>query len=199
MKRDVVELEERFQQLKSSRSALSAEMRATATALRTSGTISPAELDRSLHDYRELFGHFRAELGITSPDSEQPQDSTWEHFQPRIEQLRSAAQATERLQAVERLSVPKGFEATFDPVRQTHRDVTSRMAKSPWEETDLVQEVQTGRHPLCRLVSLVERLHDLSDDEWTTEMAAIQRAFGLAVSTAIARGKVTLDDDPAAS
>lgn len=197
MKRDVVELDERFQQLKSSCAALSEKLRETALALRTSGNIPSPELDHSIGNYRELLGHFRSELGITTSDTEQARGSTWEQFQNRLHVCHQAAEALHRLQAVERLSVQSGFEATLEPVRNECREVTSRLANAPWEESDLLSEVGTGRHPLCRLVSLVEGLRGLNDDDWATEMAATQQAFGIAVSTAIARGKVALTADSA--
>lgn len=190
MNRDVVELEEHFQQLESSRFALSAEMRATATRLRDSGEVPTENLDQVCDEYREAFEHFRAELGITTHEVE----STWDTFHSRLSVCRDAAQARESLRSVDRLSVPLGFEATLDPVRQASREAIDRLATSPWHELDLIQEVRDGRHPLCRLVSFVERLDVLTDDEWTNEMAAVQQTYGLPLSTAIARGKVVLSE-----
>ena len=198
MNRDVVELEERFQQLKTSRSALSAEMRTTATALRTSGQTPTVELDRSLNDYQGRHGQFRADLGITPEDSVQADESSWDLFTRRLTVLRQVSEATQRLQPVERLRMPVGFEATLERVRVAYREVTDRLLKSPWDESELTQAVREGRHPLCRLVSLADALHELTDEEWTTEMAAMQAAFGIAVSTALARGRITLSDSPVA-
>ena len=194
MQRDVGELDERFQRLKGSRAALSTKLRETAIALRTSGSIPSAELDLSLGNYREQFGQFRSEMGMTTHDSEQSRNSTWEQFQSRLDVCHQASQVNQRLQAVDRLGIQSGFEATLEPVRTLRREVTERIAKSPWEESELIREILDGRHPLRRLVSLVEGLRELTDDEWATEMAATQRAFGIAVSTAIARGKVELVD-----
>ena len=194
MNRDVAELEERFQLLNRSRSALSAEMRASAAELRDAEVVPSEALDRSLGDYRELFGRLRAELGIMSHDGVPETGSTWDMFDGRLNVCRQAADATQRLLTVERLSVPTGFEAILEPVRQAWREVVSRISQSPWDEADLIQEVREGRHALCHLVSLVERLDALTDDEWTNEMAAVQQSYGVALSTAIARGKVVLSD-----
>lgn len=199
MNRDVAELEERFQLLNRSRSALSAEMRAAATELRDSGVVPSEALDRSLVDYREQFDRLRAELGIISHDAAPQTASTWDLFYGRLNVCRQAADATQRLLNVHRLSAPTGQEATLEPVRQEWRDVTFQIAKSPWDEVDLIQEVREGRHPLCRLVSLVERRDTLSDDEWTHEMAAVQQSYGAQLSTAIARGKVVLLDSESAN
>ena len=199
MNRDVAELEERFQLLNRSRSALSAEMRASAAELRDAGVVPSEALDRSLVDYRELFGRLRSELGITSHDAVPETGSTWDMFQGRLNLCRQAADATQRLQAVQRLSVPTGQETTLDPVRQAMREVLLRISKSPWDEADLMQEVREGRHGLCRLVSLVERVDELTDDEWTHEMAAVQQSYGVSLSTAIARGKVILSDSGSAN
>ena len=192
MKRDVVELEEHFQRLESSRFALSAEMRAMATRLRDSGEVPTDNLDRSFNDYRESFDRFRTELGITSHEVDSEAESIWDLFHNRLCLCRDAVVATKRLRSVDRLSVPFGFEATLEPVRQASREVIDRLVSSPWNETDLIHEVREGRHPLCRLVSLVERLDALSDDEWTNEMATVQQFYGVSLSTAIARGKVIL-------
>jgi hypothetical protein len=192
--RDVVELEEQFQRLESSRFALSAEMRATATRLRDMGEVPTENLDRSFDDYREMFDRFRAQLGITSHEPDSETESTWDMFHSRLSVCRDAEEATVRLRSVDRLSVFSGFEATLESVRQASRETIDRLATSPWNEMDLIQEVREGQHPLCRLVSLVERLDVLSDDEWTTEMAAVQQSFGVPLSTAIARGKVSLSD-----
>ncbi len=194
MNRDVAELEERFQMLNRSRSALSAEMRASAAELRDAGVVPSEALDRSLVDYRELFGHLRVELGITSHDAVPETGSAWDMFRGRLSICHQAAEATQRLQAVERLNVPTGQESTLDPVRQAWREVLFRISKSPWDEADLIREVREGHHVLCRLVSLVERLDELTDDEWTHEMAAVQQSYGVPLSTAIARGKVILSD-----
>ena len=199
MNRDVAELEERFQMLNRSRSALSAEMRASAAELRDAGVVPSEALDRSLVDYRELFGRLRAELGITTHDADPETGSTWDMFHGRLNVCRQAADATQRLLAVERLSVPTGQETTLEPVRQAWREVLFRIAKSPWDEADLIQEVREGRHALCRLVSLVERLDALTDDEWTNEMAAAQQSYGVPLSTAIARGKVILSNSGSAN
>ena len=195
MNRDVAELEERFQQLNRSRSALSAEMRAAAMALRATGAIPIVELERSLEDYREFFGRFRAELGITSLESDSASGTTWDQFHSRLGDCREAVEATLRLSVVDRLRVDRGFEATLDPVRQMWSEAVTRLSGSPWKELELIQEIQSGRHPVCRLLSLVEHLDELSDDEWTAEMAAIQQSFGVQVSTAIARGKVVLTEE----
>ncbi len=192
MNRDIVELEERFQQLNRSRSALSAEMRDTATALRTSGNIPRAELEHSLGDYRELFGRFRAEMGITTQDSALASGTTWDVFQDRLTVFREASEAIHCVQRSDQLSLSSGVDSVLDPIRLACREVTARLAHSPWDESHLVREIREGHHPLCRLVSLVERLGDLTDDEWTTEMAVVQESFGTSVSTAIARGKVAL-------
>ena len=194
MTRDVAELEERFQQLNRSRSALSAEMRTATVELRDSGVVPSEELDRSLTDYRELFGRLRAELGITAHEGIPATGSTWDMFPGRLHVCREAAAATQHLRTVERLSVPIGQEATLEPVHQACREVTARISKSPWDEADLIQEVREGRHALCRLVSLVEHRNALSDDEWTHEMAAVQQTYGVQLSTAIARGKVVLTE-----
>ena len=85
-----------------------------------------------------------------------------------------------------------GHEATLEPARQASREAIDRLANAPWNEMNLIQEVREGRHPLCRLVSLVERLDALTDDEWTSEMTAVQQNYGVPLSTAIARGKVIL-------
>lgn len=198
MNRDVVVLEERFQQLKSSRSSLSAEMRATATALRTSGHTPGMELDRSLGEYQGRHGQFRLDLGITSQDRGPADESSWDLFARRLTVLRLASEAVQRLQSVERLQMPVGFEATLEPVRVTYRQVMDRLSVSTWEDSGLMQDIREGRHPLCRLVSLTESLHELTDEEWTAEMAAMQAAFGIAVTTALARGKITLSDSPVA-
>ena len=95
--------------------------------------------------------------------------------------------------------MPSGQESILEPVRQAWREATFRIAKSPWDEADLIQEVREGRHVLCRLVSLVERLDALTDDEWTNEMAAVQQSYGVPLSTAIARGKVILSDSGSAN
>ena len=164
-------------------------------ALRATGAIPIVEFDLSLGDYRELFGRFRAELGITSLESDSASGTTWDQFQSRLGDCRQAEEATRRLSVVDRLHVPNGFEATLDPVRQMRSEATTRLSGSPWKESDLIQEIQSGRHPVCRLISLVEHLDAFSDDEWTAEMAAIQQSFGVQVSTAIARGKVVLAED----
>ncbi len=194
MNRDMAELEERFQLLNRSRSALSAEMRASAMELRDSGVVPSEALDRSLTDYRELFGRLRAELGITAHEATPATGSTWDMFHGRLDVCRQGADATQRLLAVERLSLPTGPEAILEPVRQAWREVVFRISKSPWDEADLIAEVREGRHALCRLVSLVERQNALADDEWTHEMAAVQQTYGVPLSTAIARGKVVLSD-----
>lgn len=188
MNRDVVELEEHFQQLESSRFALSAEMRATAMRLRDSGEVPSENLERAFDEYRESFDQFRGELGIPLHEGE----STWETIHSRMGVCRDAARARESLRSIERLSVPVGFEATLEPVRQASHEAIHRLATAPWDELDLIQEVREGRHPLCRLVSFVERLNALTDDEWTNEMAAVQQTYGVPLSTAIARGKVIL-------
>ena len=191
---DVVQIEDRFQQLKRSRSALAEELRAAAMKLRTTGQIPSVELDQSLNEYQDTFGQVRTRLGFTPADVVPEDVSTWDLFQSRLRVCHQAAAALKCLGKVERLRMPKGFEATLDPVVKTCRELQARLARSPWNESELIQEIQAGRHPLCRVVSLVESLRDLSDDEWTTEMAVVQHAFGISVSTAIARGKISLAD-----
>lgn len=192
MKRDIAELEEHFQQLESSRFALSAEMRDTATRLRDSGEVPSENLDRTFDEYRESFDQFQAELGMTSHEVDSEAEPTWSLFHNRLSVCRDAAAATESLRSVDRLSVPFGFETTLEPVRQASLAAMDRLATSPWNELDLIQDIREGLHPLCRLVSLVERLGDLTDEEWIDEMAAVQLNYGTSLSTAIARGKVVL-------
>lgn len=194
MNRDLVELEGRFQQLKSSRSSLSAEMRAMAIALRTVGQTPSVELDRSLNEYAGQYDQLRSDLGNPALDQGPADESSWDLFSRRLTVLRQVSDAVQRLLPVERLRMPVGFESTLDRVRMSYDEVAGRLRKSPWEEGKLIQEVREGRHPLCRLVRLTQSLHELTDEEWTLEMAALQDAFGVAVSTALARGKITLSN-----
>ncbi len=194
MNRDVAELEERVQQWTRSRSALSAEMRATAIALQNSEVFPRTELDHSLEDYREQFESIRNDLGLTSSAVAPASRSAGDEFRDRLSVCRWAEEATQRLNAVAHLSVPVGCESMLDPVLAARNEATERITRAPWEESELIHEVREGRHPLCRLVVLVDALEQLTDDEWTTAMAEVQQSFGSQISTAIARGKVSLTE-----
>ncbi len=91
------------------------------------------------------------------------------------------------------------MESLLAPVRELLSQTLLRLESAPWRESELIGEIGTDHHTLCRIVRLVERLYDLSDDQWNTEMVHIQSVFGLPLATAIARGRITLDDSIASS
>lgn len=196
MRREVTELEEQLQQLKSSGSQLSARLREAAAALVTPGVCPHADLDGMVSTYQEQWGELSSTLQMTESSFSAEDGSNWEKFERRLTDWRKADDTQALLSVVEQIRVPVGSESLLAPVHQLHREVVSRLQKSPWSETTVIEDVRAGRHPLCRLVSLVGALQDLTDDEWAVEMNAMQQAFGVALSTALARGKLSLSTVP---
>lgn len=189
---DVVELEERFQELRRSSSALSAEMRATATSLVNQGHCSSDELEGLIASYQMQWTTLRSHLELTGKDSPSPNEPSWDRLAERLGELSRAGEALEILRKVEQLRITSGSESLLIPVREALEEAANRLSRSPWNEAGLIEDVREGRHPLCRLVSLVESLRELTDDQWASEMNAMQQMFGVALSTALARGKLTL-------
>ncbi len=189
---DVEELDEQLQQLKCSGSTLSTEMRAAAALLTDSGQCPLQELESSIGVYRNDWIGLCSELEMPPQDTAIEDAWAWDQLDGRLTDIRLAAEALKRLRKVERLRVPAGSESLLDPVHKAFLDAKTRLTQSPWNESKLVQDVWEGRDPLCRLVALVESLHELTDDQWVSEMNATQQVFGVALSTALARGKVTL-------
>lgn len=189
---DVVELEERFQQLRRSSSALSTVMRATATSLVNQEYCSSVELEESISSYQVQWKTLHSHLELTGNDSPSPNDSSWDILAERLVVLNRAGEALKILRKAEQLQITSGSESLLIPVREAFEEATSRLSRSPWNEAGLIEDVREGRHPLCRLVSLVESQRELTDDQWASAMNAIQQMFGVALSTALARGKLNL-------
>ncbi len=192
---DVAELNEQFLQLKRSGSALSAQMRVAAASLVNSGPCPSDDLEGAIDSYSQRWGGLCSGLRLSEQDTTTESTPDRGRIQGRLTEISQADEALALLRKVEQLRTSQGSESLLDPVRQVFHEITSRLETSPWSETALIQEVREKRHPLCRLVSLVESLHELTDDQWVSEMNAMQQMFGVALSTALARGKLSLSND----
>lgn len=196
VRRAVTELEEQLQQLKGSGSELSARLRGVAAALVNPGVCPDEDLQDVVSSYREQWDNLSSAMQMTEKNLSTENGSIWEKFERRLADLRKADETLALLEPVEQICVPAGSESLLAPAHQLFHDVVSRLQKSPWSEATLIEDVRAGRHPLCRLVSLVGSLQELTDDQWAVEMNAMQQAFGVALSTALARGKLSLSPAP---
>lgn len=196
MRQVVTELDEQLQRLKSSGSELSARLRGAAAALVSPGVSPDKDLEDVVNTYQVRWGEFCTAMQMTDAELCTESESIWEKFETRLTDLREADETLALLKPVEQIRVPVGSESLLAPVHRLLREVVGRLQKSPWSETHLIEDVRAGRHPLCRLVLLVGTLHELTDDQWSAELKAVQQAFGGALSTALARGKLSMSTTP---
>jgi hypothetical protein len=182
------ELDERFQQLNRCRSTLVEQMRSAATRLLAPGVPTDEELEASLNNYRQQLHRLQFELELDS----MAEGSVWESLVSRLEIVRQSAGAVESLRFVNQLRVRSGDQSLLTPVIEVAEQVRTRLLDAPWQSRELLEEVESHRHPLCRLLGLLRSPEALSDDDWTTEMSLVQEQFGTSVATAIARGRVYL-------
>lgn len=182
------ELDERFQQLNRCRSTLVEQMRSAATHLLAPGVPTDEELEASLNDYRQQLHRLQFELALDS----MAEGSAWEPVVSRLEIVRQSADAVESLRCVNQLRVSSGDQSLLTPVIEVAEQVRKRLLDAPWQSRELLEEVESQRHPLCRLFGLLRSPEALSDDDWTTEMSLVQEQFGTSVATAIARGRIYL-------
>lgn len=192
MNRDIAELEERFQQLRRMGSALATEMRAVAETLTITGLTDQCDLEKSLDSYQSQWTDLCDDLSLPSEAAANGNHLNWDSFRGRLAEFREAGEALARLEIVNQLTTPSGSESLLDPVHSSCREIMDRILKCPWAETDLIRDIRSGCHPLSRLTSLVTSLQDLTDDQWTAEMNSMQELFGAALTTLLARGKLTL-------
>lgn len=191
---NMTEIEQRLSDLSESRQSLITRLRESADALRGTGRLPEMALDRSIEAYQGWVGRVRVDLEIDNDSGEFGSTPLRQQLASRLQQCRVALHALQRLEDVHRLQTPPGMESLLDPVRHLFEQTSVRINSSPWDQWELVDEIVNDRHSLRRIVHLVERLYDLTDEQWNTEMANVQGAFGLPLATAIARGRVTLDD-----
>jgi hypothetical protein len=182
------ELDKRIQHLNRFRSTLVEQMRSAATQLLSPGVPADEELETSLEDYRRQLKSLQFDLEL-DPTAE---GSVWGSVESRQEMVRRSEVAIETLAPVQRLRVGSGDQSLLQPVWDVAAQLRNRLHDSPWQSPELIEEIERHRHPLCRLLGLLQAPEALSDDDWTTEMSLVQEQFGTPVATAIARGRVQL-------
>lgn len=182
------ELDERIQQLNRFRSTLVEQMRSAATQLLSPGLPTDEELETALDDYERQLKSLQFDLELDST----AEGSVWEPLEARREIVRRSEEAVGALAPVNRLRVNSGDPSLLQPVWQAAERLRNRLHDSPWQSPDLLAEIENHRHPLCRLIRLLQAPEALSDDDWTTEMSLVQEQFGTPVATAVARGRVQL-------
>lgn len=182
------ELDERFQQLNRCRSTLVEQMRSAATRLLSPGVPADEELEASLNDYRRQLNRLQFDLELDSMTA----GSVWNPLVSRLETVRRSEIAVESLAVMNQLRVISGDQSLLTPVIEAAEQVRNRLLDSPWQSPELLESVESQRHPLCRLFRLLRSPEALSDDEWTTDMSLVQEQFGTSFATAVARGRVLL-------
>lgn len=182
------ELDKRIQHLNRFRSTLVEQMRSAATQLLSPGMPTDEELETSLEDYRRQLKSLQFDLEL-DPTAE---GSVWDPVESRQEMVRRSEVAIDTLAPVQRLRVGSGDQSLLQPVWDIAEQLRNRLHDSPWQSPELIEEIENHRHPLCRLLGLLQAPEALSDDDWTTEMSLVQEQFGTPVATAIARGRVQL-------
>lgn len=182
------QLDDRVQQLNRFRSTLVERMRNAATLLLSPGVGPDEDLETSFEDYSLQLKSLQFDLDLDST-AEGP---VWGPIETRLDSIRRSEIACGLLAPIDQLRVLSGDPSLVKPVQDAADDVRNRLQDSPWQHVSLLEEIEERRHPLCRLIHLLEAPEALTDEDWTTEMTFIQEQFGTPVSTAVARGRVQL-------
>lgn len=184
------ELDKRVQEVNRFRSDLVNQMRSAAERLLSPGIVPDEDLDTSIRDYGHQVQGLQADLGLKSSD----EGSLWEAIDQRVELARRAEVAIQSISSVHHLRVASGDPALLRPIQVLAGEVQQQLATAPWEQLELLQDVEQNLHPLCRLTQLLQAPEALTDEVWNREISLIQEQFGVPVSTAIARGRIQWTD-----
>ncbi len=190
--RNIVEIEDQLQTLRVARGRLALRMRATANELRQGQLTLPDDLDSEVVAYQTSYESLRSDLALEhSLDSEHRPVVAWTQYEDRVAVLQRAASAGDRISAISDIAVEVGTDPTLlNPVREVLWSVEARLTFEPWNESALIDQIESGEHPLMTLRQFVQTREHLSDDDWARSVEFLTTEYGSKLATAIVRGRV---------
>lgn len=190
--------QQELQQLRETARELSAAMTRAAADLRETGAEPSESLLQQMQQFRADFRRLREGVMEARPE-EQPRLLSLEHLS---EELRRREEVSAVLTVVNRaagLRTRTGEAAgpMFDRLHSEIAETRSALETGP-SAADVMQLIQSGRHPLVVAMRLAEDADDLTDEDWGQAMETVSSTLGRDLATALARGRLVIGD-PVAS
>lgn len=178
-----------LQDLKSLCVRLQTAMVQAATELRESGTEPPVELLDQMRLCRAQFRDLKNRLGL-SPDDQDAAPLTLNDLEQLLQLRERVGAALSVIDAAE--SLTHRTEPHFPPLERLQvecRELRDALSL-PRPSSELIADLESGRHPVAAVVALVVHDDELSDELWSQRQSDVQSSFGRELATALARGRI---------
>lgn len=188
--------QEELQQLRHVGRQLSEAMARGAVELREQGWEPSESLLQQMQQYRADFRRLR-ECVLEGRGGGSSRIVSLQELDGELARREQLATALDRVNTASRLHGTAGDAAS--PMLDRWRNEISTVKAdltSPAPSDELVHSLHAGDHPLVMAVRLVDDADNLNDDEWGHAMATVTSALGRDFATALARGRLTLHDEP---
>ncbi|MDP1798986.1 MAG: hypothetical protein Q8K78_15945 [Planctomycetaceae bacterium] len=185
-----------LQQLRINSRQLSDAMACAAVELREQGWEPPESLLQQMQQFGADFRRLRENM-LDGRSDAAARVVSLQDLAAELSRREQVAAALERVHRAGRLRTRSGettgpmFDRLYGAIAAAQSELIS--ATPPVE---LMNALQSGKHPLAVAVRLVEDNDSLNDDDWGNAMATVTAALGRDLATALARGRMTLADEP---
>lgn len=187
-----VELDE----LRGERDLLIATLTQSVQTLRTHGAGPAFDLLQSLRAYRQRHQAIETQCVADPVLSASGGPASLETWENAVREARLARKLAVFFDTLHRCELRSG-EAP-GPLTRVWEDADRVRQRISGGETSLADELLAGRHPLALFFQLVRQGDELADEAWTELLDRVSECYGRELSTAIARGRIALREEPTA-
>ncbi|HET6425587.1 MAG TPA: hypothetical protein VFG20_17995 [Planctomycetaceae bacterium] len=185
-------------QLRAAARELSDAMNRAAVELRDTGAEPPERLLQQMQQFRADFRRLR-DCVVEERSGDVPLLGSLNDLDAELKQREELQAAMTLVHRAAGLQTRTGeaFGPMFD--RWHSQILETRLALQTGRSTANVMELlQTGRHPLVVAMRLADGGDDMTDDDWGAAMETVSGALGRDLATALARGRLVVGEPVAA-
>lgn len=184
--------QQELQQLRGAARELSAAMARAAAELLETGAEPSESLLQQMQQFRAEFRRLH-ECVIEERSNDLPRPVSLQDLGVELQRRQDVAAALKLVNRAAGLRTRTG-EAAGPMFERYHSEIAeTRNALETGRSTmDVMQLLQTGRHPLVVAMRLAEDAEDLTDEDWGKAMEMVSTTLGRELATALARGRLML-------
>ena len=196
------DLRAEWERLQASGVELAAALDAAAGQLDREELLPASRLAESLQDFRRRLESFRIQVDPHCPAEQAAAEDRirFESFESALWRAAEADRVQSQLDRV--LTLQHVDDPEYAPLSACRDDalriLAARHATTPQAASEW-RDFVAGTHPLNALLTQLTGSAELSDDAWAELGERLATAYGRSLATAVARGRILIGDEPAAT
>lgn len=190
--------QQELQQLREAARDLCDAMMRTATDLHETGAEPPEDLLQQMQQFRADFRRLR-ECILEEHPGDAARLTSLQDLSNELQRREDLAAAVKLVNRAAGLQTRMG-ETSGPMFDRLHTEIaeTRNALETGRSTADVMQLLQSGRHPLVVAMRLAEGADDLTDEDWGKAMDMVSTTLGRDLATALARGRLIVGDPIAA-